>query len=56
MDYQGYKILLDKERTAYAIHTDGRGALPKALSGLFSSPALAMREIDVYKNTKKPKE
>jgi NCAIR mutase (PurE)-related protein len=59
--YNGYEVKPHKEHPmSYIVVTAGRGGkIPNVLEGLFTSPALAMAEIDRYlesKPVKGPKE
>lgn len=46
MEYNGYKIVGDGTFGMKHIHTIGRGSLPKALKGSFSSDREAKQAID----------
>lgn len=48
MEYNGYKIELQKRYTMYGIRAVGKGALPKVLQGLFTTVKDAMASIDRY--------
>lgn len=52
MEYKNYNIQLHKPTANYTIHSIGKGALPKALVGLFTTPAIAKAHIDRYVNGK----
>lgn len=52
MEYKNYNIQLHKATANYTIHSIGKGALPKVLSGLFTTPAIAKSHIDRYVNNK----
>lgn len=54
MQYKNYEIKVDKPTTNYTIHSVGKGALPKVLSGLFTSPKIAQTHIDRYLANKEP--
>lgn len=54
MEYNGYSIKLHKPTTTYSVHAIGKGALPKVLSGLFTTPNIAKKHIDMYVNGKQP--
>lgn len=56
MEYKNYNIELHKPTANYTIHTIGKGALPKMLSGLFTTPVIAKLHIDRYINSKPTKE
>jgi hypothetical protein len=48
MEHNGYEIKLHKPTANYSIHSIGKGALPKVLSGLFTTQAIAKKHIDMY--------
>lgn len=48
MDHKNYTIKLTPEGNSYTIHSIGKGALPKVLSGVFTSPTIAKNHIDAY--------
>lgn len=52
MEYKNYNIQLHKPTANYSIHSIGKGALPKALSGLFTTQAIAKSHIDRYVTSK----
>lgn len=54
MEYKNYNIQLHKPTANYTIHTIGKGALPKVLSGLFTTPTIAKTHIDRYVDKKEP--
>lgn len=56
--YQGYDVKPHKEHPyCYIIVTSGKGGkIPDVLGGMFTSPAIAMTEIDKYLASKPVKE
>ncbi len=51
MEYKGYELRWNP-LTMISIHTIGKGALPKALGGNFTTQAFAKNAIDGYLATK----
>ncbi len=51
MEYKGYELRWNP-LTMVSIHTVGKGALPKALGGNFTTQAFAKNAIDGYLATK----
>lgn len=58
IEYEGYQVKPHKEvPTCYVVVTAGKGGkIPDALSGLFTTTAIAKAEIDRYLATKPRKE
>jgi NCAIR mutase (PurE)-related protein len=54
VEYKGYQIKPSKEAPkSYVIVTSGRGGkIPDVMSGLFTSPNLAMQIVDTYTDSK----
>lgn len=52
MEYQGFTIRLNRDFTLYSVHQIGKGALPKDLAGLFTTPNTAKKAIDAYVGSK----
>lgn len=48
LEYKGFKIVSDAKYGMKEIKQIGKGALPKALMGRFTTPILAKRVIDYY--------
>lgn len=53
--HSGYQVKPHKEHPAsYIVVTDGKGGkIPDMLTGLFTSPAIAIQTIDRYLDSKK---
>lgn len=56
--YNGYEVKPHKEHPlSYIVVTAGKGGkIPNVLSGMYTSPTIAMTEIDRYLESKSPKE
>lgn len=55
MEYKGYIIELGKNTSQHVIRHTGKGSLPNALSGNFTSLGIAQKAIDKYLETKEKK-
>jgi NCAIR mutase (PurE)-related protein len=53
--HSGYQVKPHKEHpSSYIVVTDGKGGkIPDVLTGLFTSPTIAMQTIDRYLDSKK---
>lgn len=51
MEHKGYRVLPGECNTIKVLNM-GKGALPRALSGEFTSPSFAIRAIDAYLESK----
>ncbi|MDT1790557.1 hypothetical protein, partial [Salmonella enterica] len=47
-EYKGFKIVSDGTMGYWLIKQPGSGATPSALSGLYTTPAIAKNAIDAY--------
>lgn len=52
MEYKSYIIKLERKLTHYVIHHTGKGSLPDALQGSWTSAKQAMAAIDSYLSQK----
>ena len=55
MEYKGFKILGDGTFGYKTIKSVGAGAVPKSLSGVYTSNPIAMKAIDAYVEVKETK-
>ena len=52
MEYKNYNIEIHPSTSNYTIHSIGKGALPKTLTGLFTTQTIAKVHIDRYVDKK----
>ena len=52
-EYGGYKVVTAEIASMKRVKSDGSGALPKTLRGLYTSFGQAAKAIDMHLNTKK---
>lgn len=52
MLYNGYEIKLCKDPVMFAIHSVGKGALPKLLQGFYTTHLAAQKQVDLYLSSK----
>lgn len=56
MEYKGYNIEVSPNTSVHEIHHTGKGSLPKALDGKWTTVGMAKRQIDDYLSRKEVKE